>query len=187
MSNITKQNGRLADQIRKDDPIVKYGDPILRQVAKKIVPVPEDMPEFIERMGQIMHAASGVGLAAPQLGLSIRAIVYDVGDGLQAIINPQILKMSGEQMDPPEGCLSMPGLQGVVKRAQTVVVKGLDENGKPMRIRAEGYAARVIQHEVDHLDGILFIDRADKETLHWVTADEEKEEEEEGVLPMTRE
>jgi peptide deformylase len=182
-----KQSSRLADHIRKDDPIVKYGDPVLRQVAKKVVQVPEDMPEFVERMGQIMHAASGVGLAAPQLGLSVRVIVYDVGEGFQAIVNPQILKMSGEQFDPPEGCLSIPGLQGVVKRAQTVVVKGLDENGKPIRIRGEGYTARVIQHEVDHLDGVLFIDRAEKDTLHWVTADEEEEEEEAGILPMTRE
>ncbi|HEY3333466.1 MAG TPA: peptide deformylase [Capsulimonadaceae bacterium] len=184
---MVKQTGRLIDQIRKDDPIVKYGDPVLRQVAKTVTTVPEDMPEFVDAMERIMNEANGVGLAAPQLGLSIRVIVYDVGDGMRAIVNPKILKMSGEQMDPPEGCLSMPGLQGVVKRAEFVVVKGLDENGKPVRIRGEGYTARVIQHEVDHLDGILFIDRAEKETLHWVTPEEEEEEEEAGTLPMTRE
>ncbi|MDR3710511.1 MAG: peptide deformylase [Capsulimonadaceae bacterium] len=184
---MAKQPVKLVDHIRKDDPIIKYGDPVLRQVAKRVNQVPDDMPEFVARMGQIMHEANGVGLAAPQLGLSIRVIVYDVGEGFRAIVNPQILKMSGEQFDPPEGCLSLPGLLGVVQRAQNVVVKGLDEYGKPMRIRGEGYTARVIQHEVDHLDGILFIDRAEKDTLHWVTADEEEEEEEEGVLPMTRE
>jgi len=187
MTDMLQKTGRLADHIRKDDPIVKYGDPILRQIAKKVVQVPDDMPELVERMGQIMHAANGVGLAAPQVNLSIRVIVYDVGEGFQAIVNPQILRMSGEQFDPPEGCLSLPGLQGTVKRAETVFVKGLDEYGKPLRIRAEGYAARVIQHETDHLDGILFIDKADKETLHWVTAEEEDEEEEQGILSMTRE
>ena len=184
---MVRQAAKLVDHIRKDDPIVKYGDPVLRQVAKKVNQVPGDMPEFVQRMGDIMHSASGVGLAAPQLGLSIRVIVYDVGEGFHAIVNPQILKMSGEQMEPQEGCLSLPGLQGVVRRAQNVVVKGLDENGKPIRIRGEGYTARVIQHEVDHLDGILFIDRAEKDTLHWVTADEEEEEEEAGALPMARE
>ncbi len=184
---MAKGEGRLADRIRKDDPIVKYGDPVLRQVAEKVAAVPADMPEFVARMGDIMNAANGVGLAAPQLGLSIRVIVYDVGEGFQAIVNPVILKMSGEQTDPPEGCLSIPGLQGVVKRANVVVVKGLDEHGKPVRIRGEGYTARVIQHEVDHLDGVLFIDRAERETLHWVSADEEEEDETETAARMTRE
>jgi len=167
---------RLSELIRKDDPIIKYGDPVLREVAKPILKVGEDMPEFIGRMEEIMRQANGVGLAAPQLGVSQRVIVYDTGDGLQAMINPKILKSSGEQMEPPEGCLSIPGLRGIVKRSDEVVVKALDENGRPIRVRAEGYAARVIQHEVDHLDGILFIDRAEPESLQWITAEEEEEE-----------
>jgi len=187
MSDMGKPTGRLADMIRKDDPIVKYGDPVLRQIAKKVTQVPDDMPEFVERMEQIMHAANGVGLAAPQLGILQRVIVYDIGEGCRAVVNPQILKMSGEQTEPAEGCLSIPGLHGTVKRANEVVVKGLDQYGKPVRIRGEGYTARVLQHEVDHLDGILFIDRAEKETLHWVTAEELEEEEAEGVADMARE
>jgi peptide deformylase len=187
MSEMAKPSGRLVDLIRKDDPIVKYGDPVLRQISKKVTQVPDDMPEFVERMQQIMNAASGVGLAAPQLGILQRVIVYDIGEGSRAIVNPQILKSSGEQTEPAEGCLSIPGLRGIVKRYNEVVVKGLDQYGKPVRIRGEGYTARVIQHEVDHLDGILFIDRAEKETLHWVTAEEVEEEEEEGVAEMARE
>lgn len=187
MSEMSKPSSRLVDLIRKDDPIIKYGDPVLRQVAKKVTQVPEDMPEFVDRMMEIMHDANGVGLAAPQLAISQRVIVYDIGEGARAIVNPQILKMSGEQTEPMEGCLSIPGLQGVVKRANEIVVKGLDQYGKPIRIRGEGYTARVIQHEVDHLDGILFIDRAEKETLHWVTAEELAEEEEAGVAEMARE
>jgi peptide deformylase len=170
----------LSETIRAEDPIVKYGDPVLRAMAKPVLQVGEDMAEFVKNMEQIMRDARGVGLAAPQLGVSQRVIVYDVGDGLQAMVNPKIVRSSGEQLDPPEGCLSIPGLRGVVKRSNEVVVKALDETGKPIRIRAEGYAARVIQHEVDHLAGILFIDRADPSTLKWLTAEEEEEAEEEG-------
>src|SRR5579884_3218837 len=167
MSQMPKVNGRLADMIRKEDPIVKYGDPVLREVSKPVAKIGEDMAEFVQRMGEIMRDANGVGLAAPQLGIAQRVIVYDIGEGFHALINPKILRAKGEQVDPPEGCLSLPGLRGIVKRANEVVVKGLDEHGKPVRIRGEGYTARVIQHEIDHLDGILFIDRADPKSLHW--------------------
>jgi peptide deformylase len=191
MSEMVKTTGRLVDMIRKDDPIVKYGDPVLgqalRQISKKVTQFPDDMPEFVERMEEIMDAAHGVGLAAPQLGILERVIVYDVGEGWRAIVNPQIVRSSGEQMEPPEGCLSLPGLQGIVKRYNEIVVKGLDQFEKPIRLRVDGYASRVIQHEVDHLDGILFIDRAEKETLHWVTAEEMDEEEEKGTAAMARE
>src|SRR5579883_423765 len=186
-SEMPKPSGRLVDLIRKEAPIIKYGDPVLREVSKPVTKVPEDMPEFVKQMEEIMRAANGVGLAAPQLGILQRVIVYDIGEGFHALINPKILSARGEQMDPPEGCLSLPGLRGVVKRANEVVVKGLDEHGKPVRIRGEGYTARVIQHEVDHLDGILFIDRADPKSLHWATAEELEEEREEGSYEMTRE
>jgi peptide deformylase len=172
--------GTLSDLIRKEDPIVKYGDPVLRQVAKPVAKVGEDMPDFVERMKAIMTEANGVGLAAPQLGILQRVIVYDNGETVQALINPKILRASGEQTEPAEGCLSIPGLRGTVKRADEIVVKAVDEHGQPMRIRTEGYSARVIQHEIDHLDGILFIDRADPESLHWMTAEEKEEEELEG-------
>ena len=186
---MAKAAGKLVDLIRRDDPIVKYeGDGVhmLRQKSKPVLQVTEDVSELAEQMERIMRAANGVGLAAPQLGILQRIFVYDVGEGLQVIVNPKIIGRKGEQVGV-EGCLSLPGLQGDVSRANEVVVKGVDQWGKPVRIRGEGLTARVIQHENDHLDGILFIDegRADPSTLHWVTADEEDQPE--GSLPQTRE
>ena len=180
---------RLTDLIRKDDPIVKYdeaeGVHLLRQRSKPVLNVNEDVVELVAHMERIMRAANGVGLAAPQLGILQRIFVYDAGDGFQAIVNPKILGRKGEQVGV-EGCLSIPGLQGDVIRANEVVVKGTDQFGKPVRIRSEGLGARVIQHENDHLDGILFIDRNPTD-LHWVTADEEAEEEADGTAGQTRE
>ena len=189
MSEMPRVAHRLVDLIRDDDPIVKYPDPVLREVSKPVGKITDEYTEFVARMGEIMRDANGVGLAAPQLGILERVIVYDVGEGFHAIINPKILSARGEQMEPQEGCLSLPGLRGTVKRANEIVVKGLDEHGKPIRIRGVGYTARVIQHEVDHLDGILFIDngRADPESLHYITAEEIEEEKEEGVYELARE
>lgn len=188
---MAKPAGRLTDLIRKDDPIVKYegdGVQVLRQVSRPVLKVTDDIVELVEHMERIMRAANGVGLAAPQLGILQRIFVYDAGDGFQAIINPKILQRKGSQVGV-EGCLSLPGLQGEVERANEVVVKGMDQWGKPVRIRGEGLTARVMQHENDHLDGVLFIDegRADPATLHWVTAEEAEEEDAEGVGPQTRE
>lgn len=186
---MAKAAGRLTDLIRKGDPIVKYdeaqGVHILRQRSKPVLTVNEDVVELVAHMERIMRAANGVGLAAPQLGILQRIFVYDAGDGFQAVINPKILGKKGEQVGI-EGCLSIPGLQGDVVRANEVVVKGMDQYGKPVRIRADGLTARVLQHENDHLDGILFIDRNPTD-LHWVTAEEEGEEAERGLLPQTRE
>jgi peptide deformylase len=103
---MTAVKTRLIDIIKTDDPIIKYGDPILRQVAEPIETVDEQIPELIERMAEIMHGAKGVGLAAPQLAISRRVIIYDVGDGVSALINPKVVKQSGEQTSPAEGCLS---------------------------------------------------------------------------------
>jgi len=188
--SMAKAAGKLTDLIRRDDPIVKYdetaGVNILRQKSRPVLSISEDVVELVAHMEQIMRAANGVGLAAPQLGILQRIFVYDAGDGFQAIINPKILGRKGEQIGV-EGCLSIPGLQGDVLRAEEVVVKGMDQFGKPVRIRGDGLTARVIQHENDHLDGILFIDHADPTTLHWVTADELEDEEENGTAPQTRE
>ena len=187
---MAKATGRLADLIRRDDPIVKYdeatGVNLLRQKSRPVLTINEDVAELVAHMEKIMRAANGVGLAAPQLGILQRIFVYDAGDGFQAIINPKILGRKGEQVGI-EGCLSIPGLQGDVARAEEVVVKGVDQHGKPVRIRGDGLTARVIQHENDHLDGILFIDHADPASLHWVTADEIEDEEESGSSPQTRE
>jgi peptide deformylase len=186
---MAKAAGRLIDLIHKDDPIVKYegeGVEILRQTSKPVLKVTEDIAELVAQMERIMRAANGVGLAAPQLGILQRIFVYDSGDGFHAIINPKIIGRKGEQVGV-EGCLSLPGLQGDVARAEEVVVKGLDEFGKPVRIRGSEMTARVIQHEMDHLDGVLFIDRADPASLHWITAEEAAEEEADGTAPQTRE
>ena len=188
MSEMPRAAGKLTDLIRKDDPIVKYegeGAAILKQISKPVLKITEDVAELTEQMQIIMRAANGVGLAAPQLGILQRIIVYDAGDGFHALINPKILQRRGTQVGV-EGCLSIPGLQGDVERAAEVVVKAQDQFGKPVRIRGEGLAARVLQHEIDHLDGILFIDR-NPQNLHYVTADEAEAEEKSGIAPQTRE
>jgi len=186
---MAKAAGKLTDLIRKDDPIVKYdeaqGVHLLRQRSKPVLSVNEDVVDLVAHMERIMRAANGVGLAAPQLGILQRIFIYDTGDGFQAVVNPKILGRKGEQVGI-EGCLSIPGLQGDVVRANEVVVKGTDQFGKPVRIRSEGLTARVIQHENDHLDGILFIDRNPTD-LHWVTAEDEDAEGAAGTAGQTRE
>lgn len=181
MGDMPRAAARLTDLIRKDDPIVKYegaGANTLRMVSKPVLKISDDMVEFIQQMEQIMRGANGIGLAAPQLGIQQRIFVFDAGEGFHAVINPKILQKKGEQPSM-EGCLSIPGLRGELTRAAEVVVKGMDEYGKPIRLRGNGLTARVIQHEYDHLDGILFIDKADPDTLHYVTAEELEDEEEE--------
>ena len=158
--------------------IVKYGHPILREVAKPITRLSAETRELIQRMKRIMRDAHGLGLAAPQVGVSTRIIVYDAlgGEGIQVLINPKILTKRGEQLEPVEGCLSIPGLQGTVSRAKEVRVKGFDERNRPVSRRAMDLEARVIQHEIDHLDGILFIDKVDQATLAWAIGSEDDEE-----------
>ncbi len=150
--------------------IVKYGEPVLRQVAKPVTRINNETQLLVRRMIDTMRDANGLGLAAPQVGVSARVIVYDPLDkkGVRVLINPVILSMSGEQLEPEEGCLSIPGLVGKVKRAQEIKIKGYDERNHPIVRRVSGLEARVIQHEVDHLNGILFIDRAEPGTIEWV-------------------
>jgi len=158
-----------------DSKIVKYGESgadVLRQVAEEITVVDSSIRSLIREMGDIMYSARGVGLAAPQVGRSIRLLVYDAGDGLQALINPKIVKKRGEQLEPEEGCLSIPGLRGVVPRAFEIQVHAQDAEGRPIRFRTKEFEARIIQHEVDHLDGVLFIDLADPKTLRMQTPEE---------------
>jgi peptide deformylase len=158
----------LEEAWRAHPQIVKLGDPVLRQVAGPVARISAETHKLIERMTAIMREAHGLGLAAPQVGVSARLLLYDTGEGLRVLVNPKILSMKGEQSDPPEGCLSIPGLQGIVKRAMEIRVQGFDQRGKPISHRAKDLEARVIQHEMDHLDGVLFIDRADPTTLEWV-------------------
>ena len=157
-----------------DDLIVTYGNSVLRSPAENVGEFNDEIKALIERMYQTMAEVRGLGLAAPQVGVSKRVFVYDIGEGPHALVNPKIVTSKGEEWGI-EGCLSIPGLQGEVPRAERITVAGIDENGKKVRIKAEGLLARVLQHEIDHLDGTLFVDRADPETLETVsTADHEE-------------
>jgi len=138
------------------------GDPILRQRASEVTEISEATRELIRDMFETMYAEEGVGLAAPQVGVGERIIVIDPQqDELPAfaLINPVIVEASKETEKGEEGCLSIPGLRELVERSQRVVVRGLTPEGEQRELDLEGLPARIIQHEVDHLDGILFIDR----------------------------
>jgi peptide deformylase len=138
------------------------GDPVLRQPAAPVGTVSAATRALIGDMFETMYAEEGVGLAAPQVGVSDRVIVIDSHEeGVDpfALINPVIREFSPETDRAEEGCLSIPGLKEIVERSLRVVVEGLDPHGAPVRIDAEGLLARILQHEVDHLDGILFFDR----------------------------
>jgi peptide deformylase len=164
--------------------LVYYGNPMLRQKAKKIHRFDALLPQLAQDMFETMHAHDGIGLAAPQIGLAVRLFVVECTDPASgkhsrvAMANPEILKAEGEQRGV-DACLSIPGYYGVnVRRAAHVVVKGQDMRGKPMRVSAEGLFAWALQHEIDHLDGILYLDRLDRpEDLREVRPDDFAEEE----------
>lgn len=143
-------------------PILRAGDPLLREKAKPVNVINKNIKKLLSDMEETMREAEGVGLAAPQVGVSKRIVVIDVGDGLLELINPVIIASEGIQVCEQEGCLSVPGYFGEVERAAKIEVKAIDRQGKEMHFFAEGYKAQAIQHEVDHLDGILFIDKAIK-------------------------
>ncbi len=148
-------------------PIIKAGDPVLRQKAKRVPHIDSGIQKLIDDMIETMHAANGVGLAAPQVGLSLRLCViqeYDeneegelVPGEIITLINPEIVKSSGE-IEVEEGCLSLPGYMGTFVRADKVTAKGLNRQGKEIRVKGEGLLAEALQHEIDHLNGILFFD-----------------------------
>lgn len=139
--------------------IVKHPDPILREKSVPVRHITPNIHKLLDDMAETMYAANGVGLAAPQVGINKRIVVIDTGDGIIELINPEIIAMEGEQIGP-EGCLSIPGITGEVKRAQMCKVRALDRHGKPFEMAGEGLLARAFQHEIDHLNGILFIDLA---------------------------
>jgi peptide deformylase len=157
--------------------IITAENPTLRMKAKKVHRFDASLPKLIDDMFETMQAANGAGLAAPQIDLSLRIFVAEYEDRRIAVINPEIIKAEGEVLGS-EGCLSIPGYYGDnIRRAESVVVKGQDIHGKDIRLRAEGWLARILQHEIDHLDGILFLDRLDRpEDLREVDSDEEEEE-----------
>lgn len=157
--------------------IVLRGDPVLRQKAKKVRRVDNYTRQLVQDLIDTVHSAHGAGLAAPQIGVPLRAIVTNVEDQLRVVLNPEIVEMSEEEIEADEGCLSIPGWYGPVRRKQRVTVRGMSRTGKPIKIKTEGWEARAFQHEVDHLDGILFTDRMDDPTLlHRVESAEEEEE-----------
>jgi len=143
--------------------ILVYPDPFLARKAAPVATVDDRVRTLIRDMFETMYAAEGVGLAANQVGVGKRVIVVDVSpvdEGIApiAVVNPEIVERRGTVVGE-EGCLSVPGVQGEVCRAETVVVRGIDERGNPLQLTAEGILSRALQHEIDHLDGILFIDR----------------------------
>lgn len=165
--------------------IVRYGHPVLRRKAQPVNKVNAEVQAIAERMKACLEDAGGLGLAAPQVGSGLRIIVYDVGEGPVAVINPRITESRGLE-EGLEGCLSLPGLYGDVPRATRVVVQGRNLAGRPITIDADDLLARVLQHEVDHLEGVLFVDRVNPQTLHWVVGGTEQGDEPQRV-PTTLE
>lgn len=150
--------------------VIKYGHPTLRKVAEPYIKEEVD-PSFIEDMLETMYEEDGVGLAAPQIDVSKRLIVCSDGDSEYVIFNPKIIATSEMTKTDYEGCLSLPGLQARVDRHEKVVVTGKDENWDDLEIKASGLLAVVFQHEIDHLNGVLYIDRAEPNTLTWTDAE----------------
>lgn len=161
-------------------PIVKVPDPVLRQKTKKIKKIDASLQKLIDDMIETMHDAPGVGLAANQVGLSLRLCVIQVpGEDVVTMINPEIVRRSGTRMCD-EGCLSLPGYKGVIPRSEKVVVKALNRDGRPVRYHATELFAEAVEHEVDHLNGLLYFDYLDSTDKLIPLAREEMEEDEES-------
>jgi peptide deformylase len=150
--------------------IITLNNQVLRQKARKVTDFGPELQQLIDDMVETMRSAPGVGLAAPQVEVSKRVIVVEYGDEddetvppkLYVLVNPEIVRFSTETLEGTEGCLSIPGLVGDVERSEAITVKGLNRQGVPVRIKASGWLARIFQHEIDHLEGILFVDRAEQ-------------------------
>ena len=143
-------------------PVRLFGDPVLITKAFEVTTFDKELRQLVADLTATMLEAPGVGLAAPQIGVSLRVFTYDVDDEVGHLINP-VLDLSDEEQDGPEGCLSIPGLTFDTKRAINVVAKGMNMHGEPVTIIGSDLMARCVQHETDHLDGVLFIDRLDTE------------------------
>jgi peptide deformylase len=152
-------------------------DPVLRRKAKRVPSVDRGIQELIDDMIVTLHEASGAGLAAPQVGVSLRIVVVQMPEEEPFVfVNPEVVKRSGER-EIEEGCLSIPGYRGTVKRSVTVTVKAHDRHGKEFRIKADDLLGQCLEHELDHLNGVLYIDHlVDKKTLHKVKPEEDEEE-----------
>lgn len=161
--------------------IITLGHATLRQKARKVTKFGPEVQQLINDMVETMRAAPGVGLAAPQVNVAERVIVVELPEDkeeglpaeLYAFVNPEIVKASRDTEEGEEGCLSIPGYVGEVERATEIVIRGQDALGKPQRLKAHDYLARIFQHEIDHLDGVLFIDRVtDPSKIRRITEEE---------------
>lgn len=159
--------------------IVKYGDDTLRKNCKPVTEFNKRLWDLLDDMAETMYAADGVGLAAPQVGVLRRVITIDVGEGLIELINPVIIAKEGEERGI-EGCLSCPGKSGYVVRPQTAKVRAQDRNGKEFELEGSDMLARAFCHEIDHLNGVIFLDLADE------VFDVESEPEEKRRRPRVR-
>lgn len=151
-------------------------DPVLRQKAKKVPKIDNSVQRLIDDMIETMKAAAGVGLAAPQVGVPLRVAVIEMpGDEVIVLINPEIIKKQGERL-VQEGCLSIPGYQGEISRSVWVKVKAKDRQGRSLRIKGEELLAQALEHEIDHLDGVLYVDRLDEPDKLWKTTSDSAQE-----------
>ena len=163
------------------------GDPVLRKPADEVGGVDDEVQVLVKDMLETMYRAGGIGLAAPQVGVSRRVIVVDLGEGNGegvgpvALVNPKVLESSRKTDRAPEGCLSIPGLEEVVERPADVTVEGVNPEGESVVMEASGLLSRAIQHEIDHLDGVLFIDRVSPLKRRLLMKKWHKSREEEGL------
>jgi len=139
--------------------ILTYPDPVLRKKADDVETITDEYHQLIEEMAEAMYDDDGVGLAAPQVGVSKRVIVVDGGEGFMALFNPEIIKTGDDTDTVEEGCLSLPGIRVQVERPTQITLRALNVKGETVQLEIEGLVARIFQHEIDHLNGILIIDR----------------------------
>lgn len=169
--------------VSKDYPVILYGNEVLRKPSVRVVKIDSEIRMLVSRMRTAMNDCNGIGLAAPQVGVSKCVIVYQdfmQGDEpvMKVLVNPEVVKFGEETEDFDEGCLSLPELRATVTRPIEVWVKGMDMTGRTIRFKAHGLTARVLQHEIDHLSGRLFIDLAEPSSFYWLGEEVETEDEE---------
>ena len=158
-------------------PILTMENPILHQKAKRVKNIDNSIQKLIDDMIETMHHVEGVGLAAPQVGVSLQVVVIQMPaeEEIITLINPELVKSSDEQ-EVTEACLSLPGYRGEIKRFESVTAKGRDRNGKPIRVKGEGLLAQALQHEIDHINGIVYVDHlGSMDKLQKVEAEDEEE------------